>query len=193
MNLIAFTGSLEAGKSTAAAALQAILYYKYQTRCLAFAGPMKKIAEEYFHFSEYMLHTPEGKKAVHPVWNITAREFLQKFGQGMRELICPDVWVKITEQIIEDYEEKERQHKTDVKLLIIDDLRMDNEAEMIKRHNGTIVEISRPSHKPISAGIIGHASEQGIDKKYIDYTVCNNSTAESLYKKIEKLSLELGY
>ena len=192
MNIIAFTGKMEAGKSTATAALALSLSRDHHVDCYAFAEPMKKMAEEFFYFSEASLYTTEGKSWKNSVLGITSREFLQKFGQGMRDLIDPDIWVKLMRIRITHTIDEAKMGKTMTDVIIIDDLRMENEAKMLKDLGATIVKIVRENHKPTSAGIRNHPSEDGIPDSYIDYTILNNGTKARLYRGVVGIAERLG-
>ena len=78
-------------------------------------------------------YTIDGKKTIHPLWGITSREFMQRLGQGLREAIAPDVWVKVLEtQILREQEQ--------YGLILIDDVRMPNEVEMVHRLGGIMIQ-----------------------------------------------------
>ena len=88
---------------------------------------------------------------VNPLF-LTVRELLQEFGQLCRK-IKPDCWVQsLTSKLSSDY-------------CLVDDLRYDNEAEILKEMGAIIIDLE--------GGIGGdnHSSEAGIDKKFIDFTV----------------------
>ena len=181
MDIIGFTGKIESGKSTAA--YYAGLYSNrwntkghYQIR--SFAAIFKQIMMDYFHFTQDDLYTPEGKKKVHPLWGITPREFMQKFGEGMKPLFGEDFWVKLTDCWIDDLG---KGHDI-VHTLIFDDVRRDNEAELIKRRGGKIIHVIRPDWDASFTGIKGHISEAGISPEYIDYTVINPTNDREKFK-----------
>ena len=189
MKIIAFTGALESGKSTAAlGAVSRILNMgkgkKEVVACVAFADPMKHICEEYFGFEEENLYTPDGKRKINPVWNITGREFLQKFGQGMRDIIDPNFWVKLMEIKIENLSKDEENNYA---AILIDDLRMVNEAEMVHKHGGIVIHVERPEHNPVFKGIENHPSEVKLPASLIDYMIVNDGTVDDLYKKVNSI------
>lgn len=192
MDIIAFTGKMEAGKSTAAAAVMLSLGKNYHSECFAFAEPMKHIAEEYFYFSQASLYTTDGKTWKNPTWGMTSREFLQKFGQGMRDLIDKDVWVKLMELRIERTIDDKKIGNTLTNVILIDDLRMENEASMLKDLGATIIKINRDSHVAKSKGLANHPSEQGVPDKYIDFTINNDGTKHDLCLAVMGILDQLG-
>jgi len=157
MNLIAFTGFKQVGKTTSA---------KFLTEdILSFAEPIKLIAKKNFSWDE--IKDEKGRKLLQGIGHI-ARAYNSR------------VWVDILEsnliklkQFYSVYEDK---------IFCVDDLRFDNEAEMLKEHGAIIIKITRPGYESD-----GHSSELGIDEKFIDLTVQNDSNIEALEKKIKDL------
>jgi hypothetical protein len=101
---------------------------------------------------------------------------MQRLGQGLRDAICPDVWVKLLQSQI--------MVKKDIyDIIIVDDARMPNELEMIRNLGGITVRVIRPDYESISNGIKNHPSEQDLPDELIDYDVVNDSTPEVLYDR----------
>jgi len=72
--IIGISGFIGSGKTTAANYLVQKGFKEY-----SMAGPLKKIAE-IFHFELHQLYgTQEQKLELNKYWNISGREFLQKF------------------------------------------------------------------------------------------------------------------
>lgn len=178
MNLIGITGKLESGKST----LASMIIKKATVECreYAFAHALKNMCIDYFGFEWNDLYTIEGKKKINPIWGITSREFMQKLGQGLRDGITPDVWVKILETEILSEQEK-------YGLAIIDDVRMPNEVEMVHRLGGIMVRVTRPDHISESTGIKNHPSEQDLPDDIIDYDIVNYGTKEDLFNTAKNM------
>ena len=170
--LIGITGKLESGKSTLANMI--CKKATVESKRYAFAGALKNMCTDYFGFKWADLYTVEGKKTIHPLWGITSREFMQRLGQGLRDAIAPDVWVKVLETQI--LREQERYGH-----ILIDDVRMPNEAEMVHRLGGIMIRVIRPNHVAISTGIKNHPSEQDLPDDMIDYDIVNDGTADQLY------------
>lgn len=174
--LIALTGKLESGKSTLAKEIKK--HHDEHAVCtLAFAKALKDMCLDYFNFKWADLYTIDGKKTIHPFWGITAREFMQRLGQGLRDAICPDVWVKLLQSQI--------MIKKDIyDIIIVDDARMPNELEMIHNLGGIVVRVTRPNHDAVSNGITNHPSEQDLPDELIDYDIVNDGTPDELYERL---------
>ena len=107
---------------------------------------------------------------------ITGREFLQKYGtEGHREVFGEDFW-------IEQFWNSNDFSDTDV--LIIADCRYDNEAEDVLAKGGVIVKIDNPV---TDSGEDKHASEQGIQEKFITHRINNDSSLEDFKEKSIKI------
>jgi len=103
----------------------------------------------------------------------TWREFLQRFGTDMaRHIWGEDFWV--------DRLEKAYLTDGDTDMLVIKDVRYDNEAEMIRDHGGTVWEILRPGYNGD-----GHESEAGISEHLIDGELSNDASIEELHEMLD--------
>jgi len=188
MNIIGITGKLESGKSTLASMI--CKKSTVESKKYAFAGALKNMCTDYFGFKWADLYTIEGKKSIHPLWGITTREFMQRLGQGLRDGIAPDVWVKVLEtQLLREQET--------FGLAIIDDVRMPNEVEMVHRLGGIMIRVVRPDHVSESTGIKNHPSEQDLPDDIIEYDLVNYGTKEDLFNTarmmiplLQKLTVE---
>lgn len=111
----------------------------------------------------------EGWKLIKP----TNREVLIEVGTTIFRSYNPDIWINL---LLESY----RPLLDDI---IIPDIRFDNEAEEIKKYPKTIIiEVVRPNIEKLN-----QISERGIDKKYIDYTILNDSGLDELEEKIKEI------
>lgn len=177
--LIGITGHLEAGKTTLAKEIQNH-HPEGGILIMAFARPLKDMCRDYFGFKYEELYTSEGKTKLNPFWDMTPREFMQRLGQGLRDAICPDVWVKLMEQRIL---EKKNTYPT----IIIDDMRMPNEVNLIHKLGGITVRVHRPDHAARYVGIKNHPSEQELPDDIIDYEVANIGTPTDMYQTLKHM------
>jgi hypothetical protein len=126
-----------------------------------------------------------------PVTNITGRQYLQNLGTEARKVFGPDFWV---DQVLPQPSYIGRSHHPntgkvewgvkhlhgdDVDVLVITDLRFENEAQRIKALGGTIWEVLRPG-----TASDGHASEQKLPSDLIDREIINDGTLEDLEKVV---------
>jgi hypothetical protein len=101
------------------------------------------------------------------------REMLQRFGTEMgRETFGPNFWV---DQFWLKHGHEES--------LVITDVRFDNEAESIIKRDGFIFEIIRSNMDDVDT----HASEAGINSKYITTTIRNQSSFDKLWDTVDEL------
>ena len=177
--IIGITGKLEAGKTTLAKEIQS--HHKTGgVHILAFAKPLKDMCVNIFGFSYNDVYTTEGKTKYNGDWDMTPRVFMQKLGQGLRDAIGADVWVKLLKkQILE---------KKDIyDIIIVDDCRYPEELNMIRSLGGITVRVIRPNHVAISGGLKNHPSEQDIPDDMLDYEFVNEGTIEDLWNNFHTL------
>jgi hypothetical protein len=97
------------------------------------------------------------------------RRFLQTYGtEAGRDVHGQDCWVNITSNKIDPN-----------KKYVITDLRFDNEADMIRKKYGTILQVEREGLISIDT----HDSEKGIS--LFDYVIKNDGTLLELAEKID--------
>lgn len=181
--IIGISGKAESGKDTAAKMLE-ILYAnpkisfedfsnkKYNKfadiQTVHFADSLKETAQVLFGIGEWETNTQEGKKKTINWIGKTVRELLQGVGQGLRNAIDPDLWVKIlfanTSEFFTNF--------------IIADVRYPNEVNAIKEREGLLVRIDRNG-----AGAGNHDSETALDiYTDWDYYIENNGSLEELFE-----------
>lgn len=167
MKIIGLTGSMGTGKSTA---LQII---KEQTgrscRLIKFAGPLYEIQEQIYGVIASVYQRPADF--------IKDRKLLQWVGTEWGRSIDKDIWLKLWTQQVDFLSNLSG---GDV-VIVADDVRYDNEAEVIKKKGGKIIKLERTTDIGIidnGTAIEGHISELGIHSKYVDALIKNNGTKE---------------
>lgn len=145
--LIGLCGKKGVGKSTYASFLAGKTGHVF-----SFATPLKSMLTAVFP-NEYVLKKKDEKI---PYFDVTARYLLQTLGtEWGRNMVDQNIWIKLLRvRLIE--------HLTDsaVTPLVVDDLRFDNEAEMIRELGGEVWHLDRRSFKPDNND--NHVSEQGV-------------------------------
>ena len=185
--IIGISGKAGSGKDTAAKMLE-VLYanpdisyedfankrYKNfaDIQIVHFADSLKETTQVLFRIGEWETNTQEGKKTTINWIGKTVRELLQGIGQGLRDAIDPNLWVKILFANTEGWTN-----------YIIADVRYPNEIKAIKERNGVLIRIDRKG-----AGAGNHSSETALDDyKEWDLVIDNNSTKEDLFNTLKKI------
>ena len=165
--LIGLTGHADSGKSTAAKLLEAhgcaVAHIADPIRRIAWASmpSIRRVVDAYGW---------DTAKRINP----EVRPALQLLGDALRAEFGEDFL--INEMLFQNGYP-----------LVIGDIRTDSEAQSVRNHYGTIVEITRDGTKPAN----GHHLERGIDRALINVTIANDGTLEDLEAAlIEALGLE---
>lgn len=167
VDIIGLCGQSQSGKDTLAQLLEKDSGWKH----FAFADALKGVCMDYLGLSRDDVYTQDGKARFNEFWGMTNREILQRVGtEAMRNGFEKDVWVKIAEL-------KASKMVKEGKKIILTDCRFANEAEMVYRLGGIVVEVSRKGvDKLLTESERKHKSENRLPDKYIAFTVNNDRT-----------------
>lgn len=167
--IIAFTGYAQAGKTTAADFFASRGWSK-----VSFAAPLKRMMA---------VLTSETDKDARPpeLCGKSVRESYQSLGTDWgRNMIGEDIWLRAAKRNMESII-KAGGH------VVCDDVRFDNEAELIHQLGGLVIEIGRPELVQMA-----HASEAGVKPLFLDFSILNDSGIDSLHDKIKEACLRMG-
>jgi len=158
--IIGIAGKARAGKDTIAETIIAEFGY----RKYAFADPMKNALKDIFGWSEEHVNG-ELKEEVDPEFGFSPRAALQSFGQGLRDDLDPDVWVKAAKVGTQGADS-----------FVVPDVRYENEASWIRELGGVIFHVFRRNRQEIRE----HETERGILVQPGDFVFLNNTSIQVL-------------
>jgi hypothetical protein len=164
--VVAFTGLARSGKTTAAQFLRNRNYDK-----MSFADPIKQMVR---------CITPVADKDFAPpaCGGKTLRELYQTLGTDWgRNMVNPDIWVQLGREKIESLLLDMTDHV--IAGVVIDDLRFDNEALLVKSLGGLVIQIE-------CSGVaqMEHESEAGIAPHLVDYVIVNDTSFDDLRETV---------
>jgi hypothetical protein len=177
MKLIGIMGRAGAGKDSVASMIAQM--YNYQI--YHFADPLKKACSAAFGISLDHFHDRHLKEEVNEYWNMSPREMAQLVGtECFRDQIDPNFW------IMRAYLEYRAAIASGFPGFIIADVRFQNEADMIFKNGGFLIEVLRPNLEEV--GVKNHRSEAGINAgsyKERVYHIINDGTISQLQAAVK--------
>jgi hypothetical protein len=186
--IIGLTGNMQAGKDTVMEFISTSKGDNYCVKHTSCAGGLKRLCHTILGLSNYELFTQEGKAAYNHKWGMTNREILQKIGtDALRNNFHKDIWVILLKDDILNMAEWMETGYGSKYIIVVPDIRFDNEAKLIHDLGGYIWEVARPGYEGD-----GHASEQGVSVSFIDDVINNDGSLDDLKNKVEKLLQERG-
>lgn len=166
---VALVGPKGCGKTTIARELVR-QYGEPKAAVLSFADPLRKMVEVGLGIPQSVMTDAVQKEIIIPKYNASPRKILQTLGtEWGRELIDNNIWVNAWRTKAMDMTLK------GVELIVVDDLRFHNEADVIKAIGGVVIRVERSS---VKYGSDNHASECSSDI-YSDIVIENNSDESS--------------
>lgn len=177
MRFLGITGLAGSGKDTVAELIKE--NYTGNTMLYALADPLKQACATAFGIPVDDFYDEIKKEEIEPFWGLTRRDILQRFGtKAMRNTFGNDFWIKRAQNFVEHAE------KQDIDLLVVTDIRFNNEAEWLINMGGILVEVIRDALELEEKHL--HCSELGVDSE-IEWTVVNDDTLEELRLGVNNL------
>lgn len=183
--IIGITGLKTSGKDTSADYLLKTIPNSHK---LSFADPLKSACRELFGFNNAQLYGDK-KETPDEFWfGLTPRKVMQFFGTELvrnhmgelHEQIGNNFWIKCMEKQMSNVVESETNA-----VIIIPDVRFENEFQMIKRHGGIIIRINRPGLDQTDM----HESEKYCMQFEADREVINDGSIEDLHEKLNSITV----
>ena len=173
--LIGFSGKKGSGKSYFANYLvNNKLFIK-----LSFASPLKEITKILFNLSDEDVKDPIKKELINPKFNASPRELMQWLGTDiMREEFnkkfnySGSIW-------IDSVKDKVKTLLDDNKDVVIDDVRFQNEVDMIHSLGGIVINLRNDLDNTLNNSTSTHSSEN--QKLTFNYEFVNDKSYSNTY------------
>ena len=173
--LIGFSGKKGSGKSYFADYLvNNKLFIK-----LSFASPLKEITKILFNLSDEDVKDPIKKELINPKFNASPRELMQWLGTDiMREEFnkkfnySGSIW-------IDSVKDKVKTLLDDNKDVVIDDVRFQNEVDMIHSLGGIVINLRNDLDNTLTNSTSTHSSEN--QKLTFNYEFVNDKSYSNTY------------
>lgn len=194
MQIIAFTGQAKNGKSEYCARIHKhianLLTAKYADSDIEFEQDTTVIKKSFAYALKELLRKVYGgsydnwygSKKEEPLEDgISARQRLKIFGTDVVRTYDDDFWIKILRR--ELIQSSNHASALDTRaIILIDDVRFDNEARMLKEFPNTkIYKVINTNLPPVK---VDHASENGIGDELVD-AVLEASSLEDIQSQVE--------
>ena len=167
--IIGLTGAAGAGKDLVASMVPGACR-------VAFADPIYQGLSTMLGIPEGVLRDRSAKEQ--PIVGIGAspRQLLQTLGtEWGRQMIRDDIWLRVA------FYRWKQLAAGGISLIVVPDVRFENEARMIHGQGGEVWLIHRPDLEPVAA----HVSEAGISLGQIDKLIVNDGTVDQLRERVE--------
>ena len=175
MLIVSVCATARSGKSTACGHLKDFFINRgYLAEIHAFSDPLKQFLRQYLELKDDQLWG-ENKDSLVPQWGKTSRELMQAVGHGMRELICPDIWLKVSNSPVNIAQRVPH-------IVLIPDNRYPNETDAIRNLGGITVKIIGRNVSSYS-----HPSETQISQCRCEFELFNTGDLACFKQNLNKL------
>jgi hypothetical protein len=168
--LIGLTGQAGAGKDTVAE----MLAEQRGGYIAAFADPLYECVSAITGMPKRRLRDRAVKETVIPWLGRSPRQMLQTLGtEWGRQAVHEDIWVRSLMERVKPLLEAGR-------LVVVTDVRFDNEAAAVTAEGGEVWRVIRPGWKCLDEAAAGHSSEAGVSERFVTRTITNAGTIDAL-------------
>lgn len=168
--IIAFVGPIGSGKTTACD-----WFHANYPQCYVynFAAPIKSAVAMMFGFSGHQCNDTHEKEKVDERVGFSPRKAMQLLGTEIGRQLNPDIWVIRMNDILESIKVTQLvTSSNDNIIMVIGDMRFENEAAWVRKNNGLVVHILGCDTNRSQE----HSSEKGIDMfGDVDYYLWNDA------------------
>jgi hypothetical protein len=196
--IIGLTGQPGSGKDTCAQAL-----VPYGFAAVAFADALRLEVAQAWHLDLRMLTDRSTKEVTQPAlairhctdarflhWAVfrghrlhearSPRWLMQRWGSEFRRAQDPAYWVRQVEQWIAQQRTHGRQR------FVVTDVRLPNEADLVRRLGGYVVRVHRPELPAMAADTAGHSSEAH-GALPVDAVIHNDGSLDALAGEVHRV------
>jgi len=142
-------------------------------------APFKLAAQAFFDLSCRQTWDSDVSDTMDPFWNLSPRQMFDLI-EALALTDFPDYFARRAQRPIAE-PTRGVPFLEASEVIIIKDIRFENEADFLRRHNGTLWHIVRNDAQKVNA----HASELGIAIGEKDVVIYNNGTLEQLAIAVE--------
>lgn len=191
MKVIGLSGKIGVGISTVAGYL--VEADQLNRTCVSFAGILKQEVHEVFgvplhwcyeckswHWPVKEKYEVEGRTFEPPEKDMSVRNILQWWGTEVRRTVNPGYWVNSMKDLLVCLE------RSGIKLVIIDDVRFSDEAQLVKDCEGALVRIEPYTMWRCDRKVAEHISETALDF-YSDWDLVLNPEFGYLEEAAEQI------
>lgn len=164
MHLIGIAGPAQSGKSTLAGEFRRLIEFQGgEFHEKPFAGPLKAM------LAVIGVSTLEkDKNVVNTRFGVSPRVLMQTLGTEWGRKINPDCWINVW-----------RSQLPTTGVVVVPDVRFENEAQAIRELGGTLIHVTRPVTTEMAA-VPAHQSEVGIKRRKSDVIFRNDRGIEKV-------------
>lgn len=173
VRLIGITGLAETGKDT----LANYIVNQYGAIKRSVAYPIKGILNQIFGFPASAWDDRDWKERPLPMIGHSPRVLAQSLGTEWGRAINEDLWIG---KVIAHW------RQNDCRLMVVPDIRFDNEAVYLLRSGGMMIRVTRQDAKPVAP----HQSEQGVNDQLVHIEIPNDGTIKELFEAFDRAILK---